>query len=331
MRFEILPRGVIDLSETADFAMSPAGARAGENPILSTVMRGYSNPMHVRKYLFPAVPVRARGGKIIQFGAEALQKRDLVRAAGAEMQFLQFGYEGDPFALDQRALGVLMPQEVREEAMTAAQIDMASAGVRMAREVVELQLEIQAADLATTAANYSGSNTSTLAGTDQWSHANSKPAAAVENAKQVIKNAVLKVPNTMVVGGKVYRALRNNPDVIERLKHTPRARQASPVTKEELAEYFDVEHFVVGEAGYGAAGAFTECWGNNAVLAFTELGSPAMPMPSFGYCYTLEGYPRVEPMFELRERRSQVFPAVSEESQVIAGKDAGYLFRAVAS
>ena len=56
-----------------------------------------------------------------------------------------------------------------------------------------------------------------------------------------------------------------------------------------------------------------------------------MPMPSFGYCYTLEGYPRVEPMFELRERRSQVFPAVSEESQVIAGKDAGYLFRTVAS
>ena len=331
MRFESLPRGVIDLSETADFAMSTADARAGENPILTAVMRGYSNPMHVRKYLFPAVPVRARGGKIIEFGTEALQKRDLVRAHGAEMQFLQFGYEGEAYALDQRALGVLMPRELQEEAMTAAQIDMASAGVRMAREVVELQLEIQAADLATAAANYSGAHTAALSGNDQWSHGSSKPAKAVEDAKQKIKDATLRIPNTMVVGGKVYRALRNNPDVIERLKHTARARQASPVTKEEFAEYFDVEHFVVGEAGYGAAGAFVEAWGNNAVLAFTELGSPAMPMPSFGYCYTLEGYPRVEPAFALDARRSQVFPAVSEEKQVIAGKDAGYLFRTVVS
>ncbi len=331
MRFESLPRGVIDLSETADFASSTADARAGENPILTAVMRGYSNSMHVRKYLFPAVPVQARGGKIIQFGVEALQKRDLVRAGGAEMQFLQFGYEGSAFALDQRALGVLMPREIQEEAMTAAQIDMASAGVRMAREVVELQLEIQAADLATDSSNYSGSHTVALSSSNQWSHKDSKPAKAVEEAKQKIKDATLRIPNTMVVGGKVYRALRNNPDVIERLKHTPRARQASPVTKQELAEYFDVEHFVVGEAGYGAAGAFVECWGNNAVLAFTELGSPAMPMPSFGYCYTLEGYPRVEPAFRLDTRRSMVFPAVSEERQVIAGKDAGYLFRTVAA
>ncbi|MCY3689252.1 MAG: major capsid protein [Gammaproteobacteria bacterium] len=329
MKFASLPKGVIDLSDSVDFALSPSGARVGENPILTSVMRGYSNPMLVHEHLFPVVPVTQRGGKIIQFGDEALAKRELRRAVGAEMQFLQFGYEGEPYALEQRALGILVPREIQEEAMTAAQIDMASTGVRMAMENVLLQIEIEAATLATTLSNYNAGHKLTLTGEAQWSHAKSKPAEAVEAAKQAIKDAILRVPNTLVVGGQVHRKLRNNPDVIERLKHTPRARQASPVTKEELAEYFDVEHYVVGEAGYGAAGAFTECWGNNAVLAFTERGTPAMPMPSYGYCYRLEGYPLVEPSFEIEARRSRVFPAITEDTPVIAAADAGYLFSSV--
>ena len=199
-----------------------------------------------------------------------------------------------------------------------------------ARRIVDLQIEVEAALLATTTANYSATHTSALAGAAQWSHADSKPAAAVETAKETVRQGIAMNPNTLVVGEAVHKALRNNADVIERVKYVMAPERVEAVTMQTLAAYFGVEHYAVGAAMVGEEGAFNDLWSKVAILAYTETG-PLVDMgaPSFGYNYRLSGYPIAEAPYYEERSRSWVYPYFSEDRPVIVGKDAGYLFTMV--
>ena len=91
--------------------LTPAGARVID-PVLTQVARGYRNPLAIYPFLFPIVPVGSRGGTIIAFGAEDFQIVDLRRAPGADMPRVDIGYEGDPYACQQRAVEVPVPIEL---------------------------------------------------------------------------------------------------------------------------------------------------------------------------------------------------------------------------
>ena len=214
--------------------------------------------------------------------------------------------------------------------MAVPKISMGTTAAIKARRIVDLQIEVEAASLATTAANYPAGNALALAGAAQWSHADSKPAAAVETAKETVRSGIGMNPNTLVVGEKVHKALRNNADVIERVKYVMAPERAEAVTKQTLAAYFGVEHYAVGGAMTGEEGAFADLWGSVAILAYTEVADLAeMGAPSFGYNYRLSGYPIAETPYYEERSRSWVYPYVSEDRPVIVGKAAGYLFTAV--
>ena len=315
-------------------ALNPSQARVID-PVLTTVARGYRHAMHAWPYVFPVVSVNARGGQIITFGQEDFVKRDLRRAPGANRQQLNVGYKGEKFALEQRGLDGKVALEQLQEANAVPGINLGMRASRQAMDNLSLQIEAEAATLATTAANYAAAHTSALAGANQWSHADSKPAAAVNAQKQLIRTKIGLTPNTLVVGYAVWLALQNNADVIERVKHTRGpSEQAPQVTRAMMAGYFDVEHFVVAESMSGQAGEFADLWGKNAVLCFSGVSSMAqaeanMGEPSFGYCYRLMNYPIVEEPWFDRSCDSWLYPVTTEDTPVIAGKDAGYLFRTV--
>ena len=314
-------------------ALNPGQARVID-PVLTTLARGYRHMMHVWPYLFPVVSVAARGGQIITFGQEDFVKRDLRRAPGANRQQLNVGYKGDKFALEQRAIDGKVALEQLQEAGAVPGINLGRRASRQAMDNLSLQIEAEAATLATTAANYTAAHTSALAGGNQWSHADSKPAAAVNTQKQLIRTKIGITPNTLVVGNAVWLALQNNADVIERVKHTRGPTEQAPqVTRAMMAGYFDVEHFVVGEAMSGEAGEFSDLWGKNVVLAYVGTSSmdeaeANMGEPSFGYTYRLMNYPVVEEPWFDRNCDSWLYPTTTEDTPVIAGKDAGYLYTA---
>ena len=311
-------------------AGSPADARVAD-PVLSTVARGYRNGAHAHTALFPIVDVTARGGKIVEFGAEAFTKRDLVRAPGADMQLLEVGYAGEPYTLVQRALAGLLPIERLEEGQSVPGIDLGRVTATAVMANISLQVEIEAAGLATASANYSENHTAALAGSDQWDHKGALPAKKVKAAKETVLSDIGLRPNTLVVSGAVHNALTENPDVVDRVKHVSGLKEGVLVNEAALANYFDVEHYVVARAVQGEAGDFSEIWGKCAVLAYTDRGSMDMAVPTFGYTYRLNGYPVVQPPWWNELRRSWVYPITTEDTPVIAGKDAGYLFTAVIS
>ena len=309
------------------------------DPVLSTIARGYKNGAFAFESLFPLVPVGQRAGKIITFGAEDFLQIDIRRAPGADRPRLNVGYEGDAYEVEQRALDGVLPIEREQEAMAVPGINYGRRTVNQVMKSAFLQIEIAAADLATTAANYSATHTAVLAGNSQFDHADSMPARTVKKRRETIRQAVGIDPNTLIVGPEVHDALEDNPDVIDRVKHTtpPNPDGAAPVITEALlAGYFGVEKYMVARARTGEPGAFKSLWGKNAVLAYvgrSTLADAEMDMgePSYGYTYRLRGYPMVSPAWYDNRCDSWIYPVTEEDTPVIAGKDAGFLFTAAVS
>lgn len=304
------------------------------DPVTTTVARGYRNAAFVFSCLFPLATVETRGGKIIQFGAEDFAKMNLVRAPGSSRQRLNVGYSGEDYALTQRALDGTLPLERLQEASAAVGISLGNQTTKKTMSTVFAQIEFAAADLATKAGNYSATNKSTLAGASQWSHKDSKPAKAVKTAKEAIRKAVGMEPNVLAIGVEVFDVLTEHPDVIDRIKHVTGLDDGFVVGEKELAAYFSIDKVAVGRARSGKPGAFKNVWGKNAVLAYSGVSTLAqaeadMGEPSFGYTYRLRNYPQVSvPWFD-NSCDSWIYPVTSEDTPVIAGKDAGYLFSAV--
>lgn len=307
--------------------MTPSQARVVD-PILSTIARGYQNSELVGNALFPVVPVPQRGGKIISFRKEDFRLYSTARAPGANTRRVQVGYDGSSYALESHSLEGLLPIELMQEANAVPSVDLAQGTINKVQNIIALRLEKAQADLATTAGNYGASNKTTLAGVNQWSDftGTSDPLNDVEVAKEAIRAATGKRPNTVVLGAKVFAKLRMHPKIIDRMKYTGR----DVPTAEILAALWGVQTVKVGDAVYADdADAITDVWGKFVVVAFTETASlAAMGTPSYGYTYRLSGYPIVEQPYLERNPKSWVYPVTDEAAPVIAGATAGYLISA---
>lgn len=98
-----------------------------------------------------------------------------------------------------------------------------------------------------------------------------------------------KRPNTLTLGRKVYDALRQHPDILDRIKFT----QKGVVTMDLLATLFDVERILVANAiqntakkGQEAAMSFTI--GQHALLSYSPMRA-GLKTASAGYCFTWTG------------------------------------------
>jgi hypothetical protein len=298
------------------------------DPVLTEIAQGYQNAQMVGMSLFPAVPVAQRGGKIISFAKEDFALYNTLRTPGANTRRVQFGYTSGNYTLDQHSLEGVAPWEHQQEASAVAKINYGAMAVRKVQNIIALRLEKAQADLATTAANYGASNKVTLAGTSQWSDytGTSNPSQDIEDGKEAVRAQIGRVPNVAVIGAKVMAKLRQHPAIIDRIKYTGR----DVITPDLLAALWGLDEVRVGGAVYtNAAGTVTDVWGKFVVLAFTEKASVAdMGVPTFGYTYRLDGAPYVEPGYEDRNAKSDIYPVTDEVSPVIAAATGGYLISA---
>lgn len=77
----------------------------------------------------------------------------------------------------------------------------------------------------------------------------STPLATIDDFREIIAQSTGFMPNTLVLGSGVKKALRNNPDILDRIKFT----QRGSITNEILAALFEVENVIVARAVYNAA------------------------------------------------------------------------------
>ena len=304
--------------------MTPSQARVID-PVLTEVARGYRNADFSGMSLFPRVPVTRRGGKVLQFGKEAFQTYNTLRAPGGQVPRVSFGYFGVPFALEQHALEAQVPNELRDEAATVPGIDLARIHINNVQDIIALRADVAQAELALNPLNYPVGHSIALAGANRFSSATANPSTAIEVGKEAIRSKIGRYPNVALIGAPVMAALRHQPLILDRTKYTSR----DSATPELLAALWGIPNVLVGGSiRADDSGVFADVWGKNVVLAYVETGSLAsMGTPSYGYTYQLSGYPVVEVPYEDRSVKSWIYPVTDEMAPVLAGPDAGYLIR----
>jgi len=306
--------------------MNPSQVRVID-PILTNVAQGYAHPERVGHALFPRVPVRQRGGQIIEFGRESFKRYKTRRAPGAATKRLQFGYDGKPFALVQDSLEGLVPWEHMQDANQVPGIDMGAEAINEVMSILTLSLEIEQANLATDANNFSASNKVSLGSGEYWDDYStpSDPAAQVREYRETVRGIVGLRPNVMVVSAKGFAALAEHPKILERFKYT----SSDSITAEMLARLFNLRRVVVGDAVYMEEGsnAMVDVWGNNAVLAYVPQQITTRRAPSFGYTYTLTNNPLTEEPYNERNQKSWVYPVTYERAPVLSGIESGFLIQ----
>lgn len=302
------------------------------DPILTTHAQGYRNAALVGSVLFPRVPVAISGGKVIEFGKEAFMQYNARRAPGGPTKRINLGYLGKDFALVQDALEGQVPWEHMRDASVQPGINLAKVAVNSVMRILELALEIEQAEKALTAANYDNDHKVALAGSDKWSHVDGTPTADIASAKSAVRSSIGIDPNTVLLSAQAFEAASTNPSVLERFKFT----SSDPVTPAMLAKIWEVDQVVVGKAVKASdAGAMSDVWGNNAVVAYVAKptggsgGEISLDMaePSFGYTYAMNGHPLVEEPYNERNAKSWIYPVTYERAPVLSGIVAGFLIQ----
>lgn len=304
------------------------------DPILTSVVRGFKHAAYVGDRLFPTVNVNVSGGQVLEFDKDSFKLLAIRRAPGTSTAVIEWGYKGKPFSLVQDSLNAVVPREHLRDAAAVPGIDLARGAVTRVMRSILLSLEVEQATLATTAANYASTNKLALSGTSKWSDAAGKPVDDIEAAREAIRSQCGIYPNVCVMSPKSYIAARNNPSILGRVLYGGNPATPAQVTKQALADLFNVDEVIVGEGVYvNNAGASVDIWGNNVVLAYVPNthGSVADGgEPSYGYTYTMAGNPMVEAPYYSNDRKAWLYGVNHERAPVLSGISSGFLISGVA-
>lgn len=124
----------------------------------------------------------------------------------------------------------------------------------------------------------------------KFTDANFDPVNFFDQRKREIKLSGRREPNKLCLGYDSYLALKNHPDILERVKYTGSSANPALVNKQVLAQLFQIDEVVVLESTYNVAEPGQEddmqfiCDSKGALLCYTT-SNPAIDEPSAGYIF----------------------------------------------
>ena len=126
---------------------------------------------------------------------------------------------------------------------------------------------------------------------NKFDDSNFEPVKFFDDRARDIKQIGRRKPNRLVLGYDAFLGLKNNPDLLERVKYTGTTANPANVTTKVLAELFGVEQVKVVESTWNAAGLGQAedmqfiCDPKGALLCYAT-PTPAIDEPSAGYIFT---------------------------------------------
>jgi hypothetical protein len=318
--------------------MTAEQIRLKQNPVLTSLLLGVSQNSFAAQTLFPRLPQVLRGMTLIKAGDEHLRRYNLRRAPGSATKRVEISYGGQSYTVNQYSVEVPIPRELIQENENARRmnvggnLDISRVAITTANAILQLDYELEASALATTAATFPAANVTALAGQAKWSADAGTPVSDIRGAVEAIRAAIGKRPNTLLLGAGVVNALLTNAEVRAYLPST----QLGPATLDQLKTILNVPDIVIGDAVYRDTNdAMNDVWGNNAVLAYVPRigGSGAdisLAEPAFGFTSVLEGNPFAEQPYYEDNLKSYVYGVTYERTAYVAYPEAGFLFQSPA-
>jgi hypothetical protein len=291
--------------------------------------------------VFPIVPVDKKSNKYFVyrkndwFRDEAQRRADSTESAGSGYNLDTDSYSADVFAFH---------KDVGDQVLANA--DTPLAPLREASEFVThrllLRRELQfVTDYFTTGVwgtDVTGVASGPTAGQfTKWSVSGSTPIDDIEAAKEKMLSTTGMEANTLVLGYKTFRALKNHASITDRYKYT---QAGAYVTEDLLAKLFGVDKVLVAKAvkatnNEGATGAYDFAFGASALLTHVA-PTPGLLTPSAGYTFAWTGVSEgLGSTFGISQFRMEHLKATRVEGQVafdnkVVAADLGYFFSTAA-
>lgn len=138
----------------------------------------------------------------------------------------------------------------------------------------------------------------------KFSNDNSDPIKFIADRKLEMHQQTGRTPNKIAIGANVFNALRNHPGILERVKYGGSTANPANVTKNVLAQLFEMDEIVVlmsihNKANMGAEADMDFIGDPNALLLAYATGAPSIEEPSAGYILTWDmlGDGNIMPIF----------------------------------
>lgn len=132
----------------------------------------------------------------------------------------------------------------------------------------------------------------------QWNDSASDPIVQFANLQTAFILQSGRKANTLVLGADTITALKNHPDIIDRIKYT----QKGIVTEDLLASLFDVEKVYVSYASSATTAEINDADDQDAAATYSFMSNskgallcytpstPSLMTPAAGYTFTWNGY-----------------------------------------
>lgn len=316
-------------------AMTLAEIRLKQNPILTNLLLGLGQGTFIAEKLFPRLPQALSSVTLAQLGDERLRRYNLRRAPGSATKRINIKYDGKVYSVDQYSVEVPLPRELLREADESRKLnvgnylDISRIAMATANDVLLLDYEIEAAELATSAETYAAGHVLALAGGTKWSAATGTPVTDIRTAADVIRKKIGKRPNRLTLSADAFTAITTNQEVKGYLPSS----NLGPATVEQLKIILNVEEILIGDASWiDDTDTGRDVWGNNAILAYVPKiagnGSSDISLaePGFGFTNVMEGHPFSETPYYDAGLKSWIYGATYERRPSVAYKAAGFLF-----
>lgn len=258
-----------------------------QNQALTNLAIAYPMQGYIAPNLVPDVMVQKRTDLYYIFDAtrRAIALQNTKRSPGAEATLVDFDVTSDNYRCEDHALSAMVPDEERENADPIFQPMIDKTEFLIEQVLLDQEIGLKTAlDAALT-----GSMTSDP--TNEWDdYTNGDPMADINLAINTIEDATGFKPNRIAMDSKVFRAVRNHPDILDRLKYTGTPGAPAVVTAAALAQVFDIEQVIVGlvtknTSAKGAAASLSRVWGSDVYVCY-QPPRPGLKIPALAYRMT---------------------------------------------
>lgn len=228
---------------------------------------------YIARKVLPTVDVASQAGNFGKIPLEQLlQQRDTKRAPGSGYSRGNFTFDDSTYSCKEN--GAEEPIDDREAKMYAEYFDAETVSTQRAYNAVLANAEKRVADAIFNTSTWTGAALTTDVSSVPWATiASAKPLANVEAAIQKVYDGSGLWPNALVINKKVFRNLRNTPEVIDRIASSGAGDRnlASDVTLQMLAQAFDLDYIIVAggsqnTAKEGQAASVGQIWSSTYAM-----------------------------------------------------------------
>jgi len=277
---------------------SPSQSDLHVNVPLTNVSIAYmqSSDAYIADKVFPKVPVKKQSDLYWKYSKSDWRRTDAARRApSTESKGVGWNMDTDQYFAHVYAVHKDIDDQLRSNADSNFNLD------RDATEFITNQLLLRR-DLDWNQQYFQPGvwAKDLTGGTDftKWSDAGSDPIGDVAEWILEFRKLTGFAPNKMVLGAEVMKALKQHPDIIDRIKYT----QKRIVTEDLIATLFNVSELYTSYAtiatgpqiddarSQDAAATFDFISNSKSILLAYAPAGPSLMTPSAGYTFTWTGY-----------------------------------------